>query len=197
MLPILFNPESGSRNGERVALHLKSLLEERQIQGKLFPTRDVQDLQSLSESIDLPQGVLACVGGDGTLHQCIQGFMRRKEPARLLPVPAGTGNAFLKHFQIENLESLINRIDLENKCRIDLLEVQTNRQTHYCFNIVGLGMFARGNEKAEKLRVLGKIRYDLAGLWELLQKKLDSIDASLEKGKISQELHFLVMGTCP
>ena len=193
MLPILFNPESGSRNGEAVALELKSFLESRQIQGKLFPTRDVQDLQSLSENIDLPQGVLACVGGDGTLHQCVQGFMRRKGPTRLLPVPAGTGNAFLKHFQIENLESLVNRIDLENECRIDLLEVQTNLNTHYCFNIVGLGMLARGNEKAERLRALGKARYDLAGLWELLQKKLDSIDAILEHSKISQGLHFLVM----
>lgn len=102
MLPILFNPESGSRNGEAVALELKSFLESRQIQGKLFPTRDVQDLQHLSEKLDLPQGVLACVGGDGTLHQCV------------------------------------------------------------------------------------KARYDLAGLWELLQKKLDSIDASLEHSKISQ-----------
>lgn len=193
MLPILFNPESGSKNGEKVALQLKSFLESGQIQGKLYPTRDVQDLQSLSENIDLPQGVLACVGGDGTLHQCVQGLMRRREPAKLLPVPAGTGNAFMKHFQIENLESLLDRMNLENELGIDLLEVQTNRQTHYCFNIVGLGMFARGNEKAEKLRYLGKARYDLAGLWELLQKKLDSIDASLKQSKISQELHFLVI----
>lgn len=44
--------------------------------------------------------VICCLGGDGTFHECVNGYMRRKDDARLkVPLavlPGGTGNSTLR-----------------------------------------------------------------------------------------------------
>ena len=120
-----------------------------------------------------PSDLLCVIGGDGTIHEAVNGLMRR--PADQRPVlgliPGGTGNSFLRDFDLADPRAALDRVLNGRPKAIDLLEVRTQSGVLHAFNIVGYGLFSAANERAEKLRWLGKRRYDVAGLIEILKRR--------------------------
>ncbi|MEE9167750.1 MAG: diacylglycerol kinase family protein [Candidatus Neomarinimicrobiota bacterium] len=111
------------------------------------------------------------VGGDGTLHEVLNGLLTRTDAAQI-PIgciPAGTGNSFMHDLNCLDPVEAARKI-LQGKTRpIDVAEIRMGSDTVYAFNVVGWGMATDINVTAEKVRWLGESRYTLVTLLHLLK----------------------------
>eukprot|EP00123_Amoebidium_parasiticum_P012418 comp21338_c0_seq2/m.29249 comp21338_c0_seq2/g.29249 ORF comp21338_c0_seq2/g.29249 comp21338_c0_seq2/m.29249 type:complete len:272 (-) comp21338_c0_seq2:127-942(-) len=117
----------------------------------------------IARTIDLDQyDAFVVIGGDGTLHEAINGMMNR-EDGKKIPlgvIPAGTGNSFAADLCVENTAAAVAAIVAGDACRMDLGLCTIGDERSYFFNIVNWP--AEMMVMAEQLRWLGALRYKLA-----------------------------------
>ena len=90
---------------------------------------------------------LIAVGGDGTLHEVVNGVLQSKLPAEEHPVigvlPHGSANDFARTAGISNsIEALFSLIQSHTSQKIDLgkISLQPSGETRYFINIAGVGL---------------------------------------------------------
>lgn len=108
---------------------------------------------------------IVAVGGDGTIHEVVNGiFIQQEVPTTcisLAVVPAGTGNDWIRMFGIsrtysEAVRSLVEkRTVLQDVGRVSFYETRV-RHTRYMANVAGLGYDAVVNLKYNLLKDEGK-----------------------------------------
>ena len=92
-----------------------------------------------------PDGILAA-GGDGTLHQVLNGLMRfrQRHPEKELPalgiVPLGTGNDFARICGITDKSVLLDRLALGGKPTDCGVIKDAEGQERYFINVASIGM---------------------------------------------------------
>tara|TARA_Y100001970_G_C14173259_1_gene825411 strand:- start:620 stop:1510 length:891 start_codon:yes stop_codon:yes gene_type:complete len=172
---IIINPNSGKRKSVSVFEKiLKPSLEHNSINYKSKITTCSGHAEQIIESIDLLNfNAILVLGGDGTMHEVINGLLKREDGINLPigNIPTGSGNSLLYDLGKFDIKDTINII-LKNKIRkIDILELSTLNKKIYSMNLIGWGM---GNDiglRAEKMRWLGPMRYNVASLIEILKYK--------------------------
>ena len=172
---IIINPNSGKRKSISVFKNiLKPFLEHNSINYKTETTTYSGHAEQIIESIDLLNfNAILVLGGDGTMHEVINGLLKRADGINLPigNIPTGSGNSLLYDLGKFDIKDTINII-LKNKIRkIDILELSTLNKKIYSMNLIGWGM---GNDiglRAEKMRWLGPIRYNIASVIEILKYK--------------------------
>ena len=184
---IIINPNSGKRKSISVfKKYLKPSLENNLFRYEIKTTTHSGHAKQIIESIDLLKfNAILVLGGDGTMHEVINGLLKRKDKINLPigNIPTGSGNSLLYDLGKFDVKDTINII-LKNKIRkIDILELSTLNEKIYSMNLIGWGM---GNDigfRAEKMRWLGPMRYNIASLIEILKYrgrqatiKIDSIE---------------------
>jgi len=139
---------------------------------------------------------LCLVGGDGTVHETLNGLLARDDGARipLGVIPAGTGNSLMADLGGLDVLEAARRIVAGGTRPIDAIEVTTRQSVTYCFNMVSWGLAADVARCAEKLRIFGTFRYTPAALWQIMCRKVRTstltIDGNEETGP------FLLIGGC-
>jgi YegS/Rv2252/BmrU family lipid kinase len=90
---------------------------------------------------------LIAIGGDGTLHEVVNGVFQSNSPKSAYPVlgllPYGSANDFAKTAGIsESIEALLACIQSKSEQRLDLGKIVLNEvgKTHYFINIAGIGI---------------------------------------------------------
>lgn len=65
------------------------------------------------------------VGGDGTLHEVVNGLMRRSDKKKIPMgfIPAGTGNDFCRNFSNESVERGLDFLAKGNLIKTDIFRV--------------------------------------------------------------------------
>ncbi len=135
-------------------------------------TRGPRDASNLARELDTEGSAgLIVIGGDGTVHEVVQGLLARPEAQRL-PIgvlPGGTGDALARDLGLLDPGRAISCL-LEGHTRsIDLARVLVDGVVAHCFSVVGWGAFASINRRAERWRWARGRRYDLAAAGELLR----------------------------
>ncbi|MFC3881531.1 diacylglycerol/lipid kinase family protein [Algoriphagus namhaensis] len=97
------------------------------------------------------------VGGDGTLHEVINGILQSNISANEYPIigllPYGSANDFARTVGLSNsLEELLQLIQSHTTQEIDLGKVvfSKNQETHYFINVTGVGLGALVIQKLER-----------------------------------------------
>ena len=117
------------------------------------------------------------VGGDGTLHEVINGLMTRKDSAKLplALIPCGTGNAVGTDLGTLDVESALQRVIAGEVCYIDLNHL-TSQSTVcplsvYSVEEITWGLIGVVAVQAELpiMRRLGHARFDLCAVWNVLK----------------------------
>jgi diacylglycerol kinase (ATP) len=159
----------------------------------------------------LPRGAcdaVVVVGGDGTLHEAINGLMAADAPRPSLGlIPAGTGNSLATDLTcLDPLQAA--RAIVEGKMRpLDVMKVQISparndggagaaaapeSRTLYAFNIVGWGLAADAGARAHWLRRrapwLGPRRYAVANVLELMRRRVWPVRLRLLSGDGTEEI---------
>ena len=165
MYLLLANPTSGGGRGKQVQELVISALRSRNatfqdISGSSYESA-AANLRSALVGTE-PAAVIV-VGGDGMVHLAIQELATRGIP--LLLVPAGTGNDFARTLGL-NLESPVE--SLESAFRNQPISIDLGLVNgRYFAEILSTGFDSRVNERANRMRMRGKVKYDLAMLAEL------------------------------
>jgi diacylglycerol kinase (ATP) len=153
---ILFvNPTAGRGRAGRQLSRLTQLSDDSGIGFELQTSRGVGDMESrITDYVNRGVQQIVVVGGDGSVHEAVNGIMRADGDARLGVIPIGTGNDFAKASHIpldweEAARLLIGRMRSGTRWRrIDIGRMNER----YFANGVGIGFDAKVTKVARSIR---------------------------------------------
>jgi len=178
---VLYNPYSGAKKGESLFKKANSLFNKANVKVLAIKLERRGHAEEVCRTIDLSAyDVVVPIGGDGTIHECVNGLMKRTDDAKsrivVSPIPAGTGNSFVLELQGSvGTQLAIQRIMRGVHVPIDIFKLKIPHKDAsrgdeevYCFNSLHWGLASKVNVTAEKLRWMGKAaRYTTAAFIEL------------------------------
>jgi diacylglycerol kinase (ATP) len=173
---LLFNPLSGRRRGHRRAdvEAALSVLRSAGVEASAAPTRAASDAadqtrQAIAEGCDT---VFAC-GGDGTVHDVLQGLVGT--PAALAIIPLGTANSLAHDLRLPLSPVSAAQTALTAKprhiavSRIEYQDFAGNRAARYFTVIVGIGvdahLFYKLDPRAKRRLGMGAYYAKATHLW--------------------------------
>ena len=168
---ILVNPTAGSGKTTKIFSKIQPLFETSYIQNVKYFSDYPGSITDFIINRDLSEfDGLCVVGGDGTIHEAIDGLMKSGK-AKSVPlgiIPGGTGNAFIEDLRCRDpIKAARNIIDGKVSL-IDVFRIVHDQETSYAFNIIGWGMASDVNIKADQLRWLGPMRYSISAVINIM-----------------------------
>ena len=165
---LIVNPKSGTKNFNKVLNHVINEFNNYKVEYTLNKTEYSGHAIELVRSCDIAKYDSVCaIGGDGTLYEVLNGMLTRDDNMKI-PIgliPGGTGNSFMKTIDcLDPLDAIYKIIDNMPRS-VDLMQVNTGGKKYYSLNLVGWGMATDISVFAEKLRVIGSQRYNIASIF--------------------------------
>ncbi len=173
---------------------------------EVFETITANDAFSLaSKAVQQRFNIILAAGGDGTLHQVLNGILRGRELYTDLPIlaviPVGTGNDFARTINIpKNVDHLIALLRNNKPKEIDVGKVyytsaNNEQEERYFINVADIGM---GPEVVKKVmasdRTFGAgFSYYLAIIKTFFQYKVMTVHATAYDWKWSGKLRTLAI----
>ena len=192
-LLIIANPYSGKKQGKKICNSALNIFQN--IDYHIIETTHQNHPYEIANSINLNKFSGVCViGGDGTMHEVINGMINRTDNNRL-PIgliPGGTGNSFMHDMNCLNPIDAAKKISHLKIRKIDLMKIITNDKKIYSYNVAGWGMPPDINILAEKMRWMGPQRYNIASLIEIIKLKERYNDLILDGKNISDDYSFIL-----
>jgi len=175
---VLVNPVSSGGRGARVWSHIEPAMRNGRPGLQVHLTRGPDDAERVTREWAADGGVLLfVVGGDGTLHEAVNGLAGagKLEAVCVTVIPAGTGNDFARSTGIRpgalpSPDAGELRVDL-GRLRFETLEGRSRNRVF--LNSASLGLSVRGNALAHRLRgrLPGAACYVLGGIGALLLER--------------------------
>ncbi len=171
---VTVNPHGGVKKGLDILEKVKPVFEKDGAELTVLETEYAGHTRDFAREVDIEGYDGFCmVGGDGTMHEAINGIMTRKD-GQQLPIgliTGGTGNSFMHDVDCLDPIVAVKRILTGRRRKIDIFEANADGKTYYGFNIVGWGLPTDINILAEKMRWMGGQRYNIASILEVLRHK--------------------------
>ncbi|MBE9041893.1 sphingosine kinase [Oscillatoriales cyanobacterium LEGE 11467] len=179
-LHVILNPTSGNQNPREIFDRISSVLAASNSQWTLTETQEAGDAAKIAYNLPLDKiDGLVVVGGDGTVHEAINGLMRRSDWKRAIEIPigtipAGTGNGLCKTVleiagEPDDAVSAAFAIAKGNVRSFDLVRVQQANHRYYSILSLSWGLVSDVDIESERLRWLGSLRSDLYALLRILK----------------------------
>ena len=209
----LVNPTSGNPLRQRRLHALLNRLEQERQPGSIVRilTENPGHMTKLAEGCQNRFGegtVLFICGGDGSIHEAVNGILSSEKAADPLPmvvIPTGTGNDYARHLYgdltpAEVLDGLQKGVE---PSRADVIRVGDR----YCANVMSFGLDTRVqmiNEKlSDKAPILGSSSFILSSLAGLfgprsfhMEMELDTVDEAGTRGTVREELDYVLLAVC-
>jgi len=196
---LIFNPHADGGRGWRVAASLQATIEHfggAEWTGTEYPTHASQlAAQAAREGFD----VVVAVGGDGTVHEVVNGLMQvaAAERPMLAAVPIGSGNDFCYNvgFPADPSQAIHSAFSGSTKS-VDLGRVQdASGRVEYWDNTLGIGFDAATVINSHAItRVQGLVMYLLAVIRTILRDhQAPRMQISTDREQIDRELLMLTL----
>lgn len=165
---VIYNPTSGKElAGQKIFNVSETIMEIEDVEFTFFATKKKGDgeeaaIRGCSEGYDM---IISC-GGDGTVHEVVNGIMKSPCKSKLAIMPAGTVNDFASQLKMPkayaNFASLIMK---QNFRTIDVGKINDD----YFVNVVGGGAFMNipHDVTIEEKTILGKYAYYFKAAFEV------------------------------
>ena len=190
---IVYNPISGSGGSIKIVKKIERDFNNSSIKYHIFQSEYKGHIKKYCQNcIDYTQFLI--IGGDGTFHEAVNGFLKNVN-LKLITVgffPGGTGNSFMYDLNAITYAQAYNKIINGRVKKIDILQLKFNDNIEYAFNIVGWGLVSDINILAEKLRFLGSQRYNIASLYYIFNRNLQSAELIID-GKSRKDKYLFIM----
>ena len=121
---VVYNPSSGKKRNVRA--EISRIFEERSISFELYETKGYMDAWNRVRDCDLDcYSCVIAVGGDGTIHEVVNGMMFRTDEKKvpLAFVPNGTGNDTCHAIGIKTVDMALDAIRKSDTIKVDLNRV--------------------------------------------------------------------------
>jgi len=192
---LTLNPHGGQKKGPGLLKKILPVLEAADLDLNIIETTFAGHARELTNQLDFTgYDGLIVIGGDGTMHEVVNGLLTRSDKAQL-PIgliPGGTGNSFMHDLDLVDPVKAAKAIINGNIQKIDVAEVKINEITKYAFNIIGWGLVTDIGNNAEKWRWLGEARYTLLSVIEVMRYKPRTASLILDDKKIIDDFTFVI-----
>ena len=192
---LISNPKSGILRHEDSLNVVINEFKNYDIEYTLNKTEYAGHAVGLVKQTDLKQYDSVCaMGGDGTLFEVLNGMLARGENKRIpiSIIPNGTGNSFMKTVGIENVENAVKKISKNEPKKLDMMRAVCGENTYYSLNLIGWGMATDISVLAEKLRVLGGQRYNIASVFEIIKNKRRDSKLIVDGKELDSSFSFII-----
>ena len=174
---------------------VRPVFESRQAELTVYPTAFPAHAEELAGGLDFSMydGLLV-LGGDGTLHEVVNGILKRAD-GKTLPVgllPAGSGNSILHDLSLTHPLAAAEAIVGGRTRFIDVAQITGKATLRYSINLIGWGLVTDVGERAETLRWLGPRRYTVSSLIEILRRKTRRANLVLDGQTVVDDFTFIV-----
>ena len=154
-VPLFFNPIAGRGRSGRNILQVVELLSSLGVNPVLVRSESVGDLEiKVLGAVSAGTKRILVAGGDGSIHEVVNGILRSGKTVELGVIPTGTGNDFAKACSIpvnwkDAVPPLAERIRTDTPAR----PLDAGRMNdRYFANSAGIGFDAKVNRIARELR---------------------------------------------
>lgn len=182
-MDIILNPIAGGKHGKKIKKALISIIErlhERKIKYTIHQTEKKGHAKELTSKL-IKDGaeVIVALGGDGTLHEVINGFTDFDKTALGL-IPCGTGNDFANALNLPSdpVKALDLIIDGTPKYT-DFMQMPTVRG----INIIGMGIDVDVLKRYESLKKKTKLGYTMSLVKTLFDFDYTNFTVELDEQK--------------
>jgi len=192
---IIVNPHSGDKSSQKIENKLQKQLEQNDIETKTYETTGQDDFKNLIQNeMDNGLDVVITLGGDGTISEVINGIAPLKKRPKVLSLPLGTTNNFVRALGMElDLNSLLATIednDIEER-RVDIGHINDQ----YFVSTVSVGSIPEVAWKTDDhlKEELGSLAYVFEGAKVINEFTPMDIQIECEEGNRVLEDVFLVI----
>jgi len=200
---IIANPTSGNRKFSVLWKEIQQILNENKLAYSFaFTQFSKHEIELVQKAIQQGFRNFISVGGDGTLHQVVNGIMLQRyvktSDITIGVIPLGTGNDWIKTYNIpEDIKKSIDIITQKNTILQDIgVLMQENSIISYFNNVAGLGYDGYIVQKLNILKKFGSIAYLLAGLYGLLFYKKGNFKIEFDHKTIKTRSLMTIFGIC-
>ncbi len=192
---ITVNPHGGKKKGLHILEQVQPVFESVNAEVTVLETEYAGHTRDLARETNMSEyDGFCCIGGDGTMHEAINGMMTRQDGQRfpIGLITGGTGNSFMHDLNCLDPVEAARRIVKGQRRQIDILHCDADGVIYYSFNIVGWGIPTDANHLAEKLRWLGTSRYDIAAIIEVIRHRKRFGRIEIEGNNIAADFAFVI-----
>ena len=171
---LIVNPAAGLGKKTSVLAAVKPIFEAAGFRLNVLRTEYPGHARQLAEALSSAgSNGVGVIGGDGTLHEVINGILSsgNGHSIPIAPLGGGTGNSLMYDLGSPDPIQAAQGVVEGKRRKIDVAEITTETERFYSFNVVGFGITADVNQTAERLRMFGRHRYNCSAIVEILRKK--------------------------
>ncbi len=195
-LCFVVNPFGGKKKGPAIMQQIKPVFDAAGIAVDIIETQYSRHAWSIVQGLDPDKYDGICgVGGDGTLHELVNGLLTRPDNANIPigMVPAGSGNSFLESLKCLDPIDAAQRITIGHTRPIDVAGVsRAGEKTVYACNIVGWGLVTDVMIEADKYRWMGGAQYTFASAIEVMKGKIRRGKLIVDGETIDEDYIFIL-----
>jgi len=174
VIHIIANPLAGGGKALAAASGLARALADAGISCHVHVPASGADTRATAQ-IQAPRGIVVACGGDGTVHDCLQGVMNSDAPDKQLAIwPVGTGNDIARGLGLETQsaedlhDSFVEAVLERRSFSVDVGAIRIveddQASTHFFLGVASCGFDSDVNERANAMPSrVGRARY-LLGL---------------------------------
>lgn len=207
---VVLNPNAGGGQASREWPLIDAELKFEGFDFKMVKTRwPKHAINLVKDNIRKGFRKIICIGGDGTLHEVVNGIMQQDyiDTSEILlgMISMGTGNDWIKTHQISNnFKEAIQQIKKGKTIKQDVGKIKYRQDddqehTRYFINSVGIGFDARVVNYTQPKKAAGKARKRdyIKGLIKSLftHKNVESL-IKLDNETIDTKIYNLTIGVC-
>lgn len=175
---IIANPTSGNEKLSKKKKEIEHLLQTKNINFEFAITNEAKhEIELVYNAIKKGFKNFISVGGDGTLHNIVNGIMKQKivktSEITIGVIPLGTGNDWIKTYKIpNNIEKAISIISKEKTFAQPIGFLELENTSVYFNNVAGIGLDGYIVKKLNTSKHLGAFAYLSSGIISLLNYKI-------------------------
>ena len=194
---VVYNPKSGTKRDVRAVI--RQGLKEAGIACEFYETSKSGDAVERVRGCNLGSySAIAVVGGDGTVHEVVNGMLLRadQQVVPIVHVPNGSRNAFAMNHCIRSVESAMEALKKGHVVKQDVMRCEFDRElcaasgssshTTYSTLNADIGFVAHILSKTPALmkQLLGPVAYFITLFRLLFKKELVKLDVELDDGSV-------------
>lgn len=163
-IKVIFNPQANRGRNTQLAEELHRLTEKLGHADWVVTEHPGHATELAMQAAQTGYECVISMGGDGTIHEIMNGLMRVERDIRpaLAIVPVGSGNDFIRGVatKLAPARAVERVFETSHTTPIDIGRMRLNDQpAHYWANVVGIGFDAAVTQESKRTKLTGKLMY--------------------------------------
>jgi diacylglycerol kinase family enzyme len=182
-IKVIANPKAGTLKSADHLATCKSVWAGMGIEVTVLETDYAGHCRDITRDAPLDDcDALCAIGGDGTLHEMVNGALCRPGglPVPLGFLPGGTGNSVMCDLGTWDMAEAATRIAQGEVCLMDVVEVRADGQVIACINEMCCGLVGNVGVLANNVRWLGPARYNATAVEQIMLGYKEAVRVELE-----------------